>query len=77
MGALGASGAPFLAALLQRLDQIASDCAADPQGGEGDNDLQRGALAALGTAVQSLGPAVVLDVLPLHLQDVSATRALR
>ncbi len=65
-----------MAALLQRLDQIASDFAADPQGGEGDNDLQRGALAALGTAVQTLGPEVVLDILPLHLQDVRVTRNL-
>lgn len=74
---LGPAGSPLAAPLLARLDEIASDAAAaEGAGDDGDADAadlataRRGAEGALGAAVRSLGPEVLLDTLPLRLEEV-------
>ena len=83
--AVGPAGAGLAEGLLQRLGELCAaaaeaaeeDAEEDGDGeGNGDGDVVgRAAKAALGAAIRSLGPAAVLRVLPLNLQNVSSCPA--
>ena len=67
VGDLCAAAAEAAAARAENADEVAADDM-DKEGGQAD--YEAGAAAALGAALRSLGPAAVLGVLPLNLDEV-------
>lgn len=71
---LGREGAPLADGLIFRIGQLcagADDLAAaeDDEGAEQEAKLTTAAQSALGIALRTAGPEVVLSVLPLHLEE--------
>lgn len=71
MGKLGRPGAPLAKGLVQRIGEICSG--GDEAAAEGDfshDQLVQAAHRALGEGLRSLGPEVILEALPLNLEQV-------
>lgn len=66
---LGRNGAALAIGLLSRIGDLCAGADAAAEEGESDEQLTLAAQTALGAALRALGPEVVLEVLPLGLQE--------